>query len=153
MAISVAANIEGIQQFTTAIWDEVLQLPLEPSANCDLAGDDVLSASVRITGAWRGKVTLLCRRSFAARAAQIMFQLAPSALQTADIHDAVGELANMIGGQFKALMPEPSHLSMPYIGGVTPCDPADEIARTTMNCQGEPLVLIISDVDASAMAA
>ena len=36
-------------------------------------------------------------------------------MTTADIADALGELANIIGGNVKSLLPEPCALSLPHV--------------------------------------
>jgi chemotaxis protein CheX len=66
--------------------------------------DDVLTSSVSIDGSWHGAVLLQCSKHFAKRAACLMFGL-----------DALGELANMISGNVKALLPGPCRLSLPVV--------------------------------------
>ena len=47
-----------------------------------------------------------------------MFSIAPEEVKEDDIRDALSELANIIAGNVKALLPAPSHLSLPtYLGG------------------------------------
>jgi chemotaxis protein CheX len=46
----------------------------------------------------------------------------------ADVCDAFGELANMIGGNLKAVLPHPVHLSMPSV--VQGADYSMHICRT-----------------------
>jgi len=44
-----------------------------------------------------------------------MFALPEEQLSDADIHDAVGELSNIVGGNIKSLLPPPTSLSIPFV--------------------------------------
>ncbi len=44
-----------------------------------------------------------------------MFAMEPDEVSDAEIGDALGEMANIVGGNVKALMPEPSVLSLPQV--------------------------------------
>ena len=44
-----------------------------------------------------------------------MFGLEKGAASSEGIHDTIGELANMIGGTVKSLLPTPSQLSLPTV--------------------------------------
>ena len=45
----------------------------------------------------------------------VFFGTEPHHADPAEINDAIGEVANMIGGNVKALMPAPSQLSLPTV--------------------------------------
>lgn len=79
--------------------------------------DDRLTvcASVQVSGAWTGSVLVSCSEAFAGYAAARMFQSTVEDLGPEDLSDALGEIANMIGGSVKSLMPEPSALSLPLV--------------------------------------
>jgi CheY-specific phosphatase CheX len=70
---------------------------------------------VQITGAWEGAVGLQCAEPLARQAAMKMFAVPAPAVTPADLRDALGELGNMMGGNFKALLPEPCVLSLPMV--------------------------------------
>ena len=108
---------EEIRQLVESIWEQMLHLPVEalpvtPAA----AGTRTLSACVSITGAWRGAVAISCSAALATQAARIMFdQASTDDVTPADQQDALGELVNMLGGNIKALLPEPCQLSLPAV--------------------------------------
>jgi chemotaxis protein CheX len=104
---------EEIRRLTPAIWDAALHLPLEYQDAIPVSGNRTISACVHIAGAWNGVVAVSCDVEFASRAAAIMFDLADAVPTTTDMQDALGELTNMVGGNIKALLPEPCHLSLP----------------------------------------
>lgn len=89
----------------------VLGEPLAPHSNDQLP----VGASVQVSGAWTGSVLVSCSEAFAGYAAASMFESTVDDLGPEDISDALGEIANMIGGSVKSLMPEPSQLSLPLV--------------------------------------
>ena len=86
-----------------------------------------------------------CSVDFARRAAGTMFGLEPSAASAADTQDAIGELANMTGGNVKALLPEPCRLSLPTVvesADYTTRFPGGEVVSTVVfDCDGDALVV------------
>lgn len=74
-----------------------------------------VSASVSVTGAWRGHVVLSSSSVAAKNAAAALLGLDFEEVTTEDIADALGELANIIGGNVKSLLPEPCALSLPHV--------------------------------------
>ena len=74
-----------------------------------------VSASVSVTGAWRGHVVLSCSATASKNAAAALLGVEFDEVTTEDIADALGELANIIGGNVKSLLPEPCALSLPHV--------------------------------------
>ena len=78
-------------------------------------GEDLVEAVVRFAGPWPGAMifesTLPLSFEFTAR---FMTVPLPEAIDD-DVRDAHGELANMIAGNFKALLPAGSRLSIPEV--------------------------------------
>jgi chemotaxis protein CheX len=74
-----------------------------------------VSASVSVTGAWRGHVVLSCSQNAAKSAAAALLDVEFDKVTGADIADALGELANIVGGNVKSLLPEPCALSLPHV--------------------------------------
>jgi chemotaxis protein CheX len=100
------------------VWESVLGLPILLRAPEDLdehPGGATLTASLRIAGAWNGTVATAGPASVAAECAGHMLGVDPHALSPRDVGDAWGELANMIAGNLKALVPPPSRVSLPTI--------------------------------------
>ena len=106
-----------IEKVTESIWDSMLGLEVTPSEpeTFSLGDDRLLTACVQITGEWAGAVTLACPTAFARRVAQIMFESEPGDIELVEVEDALGELANMLGGNIKSLLPGPSQLSLPAV--------------------------------------
>lgn len=107
---AIAADVWGA--FLLAEDDEV-PVRAEPGPG----ESDLLHAAVEIDGAWTGRVVLTLAPGAAARATRTMLAL-PDADDVAepDVADAIGELANMVSGHVKSLVPAPSTLGLPRVG-------------------------------------
>ena len=106
-----------IGQIAQDVWLSMLGVEIQP-APPDAAIDASvrsMSGCVHISGAWEGSVVLSCVAELAHQATEAMFGLEPGAASTEEVHDTIGELANMIGGNVKALFPAPSQLSLPSV--------------------------------------
>jgi chemotaxis protein CheX len=113
----MAPSEDEITTVAGDIWLTVLGLGLMatgPSPGGPLP-DDVLTSSVSIDGSWHGAVLLQCSKHFAKRAACLMFGLDATDVGNSEVNDALGELANMISGNVKALLPGPCRLSLPVV--------------------------------------
>lgn len=75
----------------------------------------VSSALVGITGEWDGAVLVDCTPELARVLAGTMFGIAADDVGRDQVEDTLGELANMIGGNLKALLPPPCSLSLPTV--------------------------------------
>ena len=107
---------EELDGITRMVW-ESLCLPVERLPG-DTPTEGVLPAfvgTISISGAWEGTVTLHCTEELARHATSVMFEMDPGSVTDAELHDAVGELTNMIGGNIKALVAQPSRLSLPSV--------------------------------------
>jgi chemotaxis protein CheX len=70
---------------------------------------------VQITGTWEGTVAIACPVNLAKKVSAIMFGIDENQAGEEEIQDAIGELANMTGGNIKSLLPEPCYLSLPAV--------------------------------------
>ncbi len=106
---------EVIVALTREVCGTVLDMSLEP-IHVDAAPliTEVM-ASVHVTGDWQGAVVLLCSHAFAEQATEAMFAAEPGTTTQRDLDDAIGELANMIGGNIKNRLSVPCKLSLPTV--------------------------------------
>ncbi len=137
---------DELKQFSQMVWQSILGLDVKPSDRPFDPGENHAEGCVQITGAWRGVVTLSCPGELARRVTEIMFHLEPGKAESEEIQDAVGELANMVGGNLKALMPPPCELSLPIVAlnGHKLHFPMTEIVcRVTLECLNHQFQLTI----------
>lgn len=105
-----------IVEVVDAVWRSMLGLEVERIDNdVEPAPGPVMTASVLITGAFEGGVTLQLPSSAGGSLAALMFGIDETDVTGEEIVDAVGELANMIGGNIKALVAQPARLSLPTV--------------------------------------
>jgi chemotaxis protein CheX len=102
-------------------------------------------AIVSISGAWKGRVLLSFSPPAARRAAAALLGIEEADdVGDGDVADAVGELANIIGGSVKSLMPQPTALSLPAVHTGGSAGPGGaEVCRITGTWQGEPVSVAV----------
>ena len=107
-------------------------------------GADPVSSWVEIVGPWNGAVVLTCGWSTAEELARALLkEHAPEVLDAEDVEDALGELANVVGGNVKASLPGPSVLGLPEVGATPPAgDPADS-CRVDVLWRGQPMSISV----------
>ncbi len=130
-------NLEhDITQYTELIWKNVLGMEVAKSEKVYQPDhlDNALASCVHISGEWSGTVTLHCPSTLARKAAAIMFSVSEAEAELQDIQDALGELANMTGGNLKAMFPEPCYLSLPTVA----------VTNFNLRVPGSELVCLIS---------
>lgn len=87
-----------------------------------------------------GAVVVRISCALARTITETMFGMDPGEAASADIDDAVGEVANMIGGNVKSLVPGPSLLSLPavVIGEPMHFPRSEECAFSTFLVEDQP---------------
>ena len=134
-----------------AIAEQVWTSYLDPEgANPLLLGPPAVpsqevSASVSVTGAWRGHIVVSCSSTAARNASAALLGADLVDITPEDVVDALGELANIIGGNVKGLLPEPSALSLPVvvIDGNSRWPSVAELCRLDGTWLGEPVAVLV----------
>jgi len=72
-------------------------------------------AFVQISGSTTATLTIACNDGLARLAASTIFGLEPADVSDADIADAMGELANVVGGQLKPHVDPEAQLGLPAV--------------------------------------
>jgi chemotaxis protein CheX len=139
---------DAVFRIAESVWSMILNLPLRRSAEPRRASERTLCASVQIDGAWQGVVNLHCSAVVADQAAMTMFGLVGQAPAPEQVQDALGELANMVGGNVKALLGEGCRLSLPTVVdgidySVRVPGRTDEVVRVPMACGDEPVLVSV----------
>jgi len=102
------------------IADQVWKAYLDPKGTRPLVPGDVppateVSASVSLTGAWHGHVVITCSARAARRAAAAFLAMEPAEVSDEDMTDVMGELANIVGGNVKSMLPPATAVSLPHV--------------------------------------
>ncbi|SNR71209.1 chemotaxis protein CheX [Blastococcus mobilis] len=106
--------------------------------------DDAVSSWVDVVGPWTGTVVLTCSRATAEELARcLLAEHAPPVLDAEDVHDALGELANVVGGNVKAVLPGPSALGLPELGSIPAAGPPADTCRVDLLWRGRSLTITV----------
>ncbi|HMA93259.1 MAG TPA: chemotaxis protein CheX [Polyangiaceae bacterium] len=115
--MNLGASPAKLNEIAVKVWQMILGLGLRPIEHApgDPLTRDFLMAKVEISGSWRGEILIGCSADLARSAAAVMFGKEPDEATSEDIRDALGELTNMVGGNFKTLLKGDCRLSVPKI--------------------------------------
>ncbi len=138
----------GLAEIVNEVWSTLITLPIArhegTPVEIEYPAEHMMTCTVPIEGAWTGAVVVTCASALAERIAESM--LHTTGLDPADVRDALGEVTNMVAGNAKSLLPQPSKISLPV---VTPGrDPSvgvpsmPVVARLAFQCEG--LVLTVT---------
>lgn len=105
-----------IAEFVSDIWRLVVGRPVQAVAAVPPAGPGWSFACVQITGAWRGTVTVSADRGLVCSLAAAVCAVPAERVTEGERADALGELAGMIAGNLKAVLPPPCYVSKPAVG-------------------------------------
>jgi chemotaxis protein CheX len=140
---TISTDIEGI---TRTMWATLFDLSLESGHVGEIGPESSVTSCVQIDGAWYGALVMMCPMALARTLTAQMFQ-AESDPDLDDVRDALGELANMLGGNVKALLPAPSQISLPAVAIGSDYElsvvGASEVARASFSCDGQPLLVTL----------
>ncbi len=136
---------DDIVTVARTLGETLLAAPCDPHYGPAALGRHPQASRVDVTGAFCGSVVVGCSESLARRLAAQMFGLDEGDVNLDDIVDATRELANVVAGNLKILMPPPSEIGLPR--------PVDELAsqdnglvnRMAFLCAGEPLVISVHE--------
>jgi chemotaxis protein CheX len=131
MEISYDEALEQIAQSVLATMLEIESFRGDDSTAAE-AGE--IGSHVAIRGAYDGDVFLHFAPELARASAAAMFKLPPDQVTAEDMRDVATELANMIGGNLKSVLPGPSRLSLPTfiaVGTAATSAPVATVILTT----------------------
>lgn len=104
-----------LTELTSGVWEAFLGMSADPVSPETPIGGRVYTSYVNISGGWEGCVSIVIPEPLARQVAGAMFGMDDGELGSAEVADAVGELANIIGGNIKGMIEEPSALSLPMV--------------------------------------
>lgn len=105
---------EDIESITNAVWESIVGAHLDPQPN-DASHKGSLTGTVELSGAYEGLVSVEIDDALVRGAASVMFQMPADQVSIDEMTDAVAELTNMVGGNIKCLVEQPSKLGLPSV--------------------------------------
>ena len=106
---------EDLGRITHDIFDTMLGVEIQPVEREWRPARDRLIGAVYLAGAWKGAVLLECDHVQAYHFASRLMSVPLPEEVNDDVRDTLGELANMIGGNLKSILPRGVVLSMPSV--------------------------------------
>jgi chemotaxis protein CheX len=117
MSVEVEVNENDLAEMVEQVWMSYLDpegiSPLIPTYDENQPSE--VHSSVSITGSWTGHVVYGCSTAAARRAAAAFLAMEPDEVSQEDLYDVLGELANIVGGNVKAMLPPGCFLSLPQV--------------------------------------
>lgn len=107
-----------IDEFVHSVWSSVLEMDVlasDKEVSPSSSDDNYLTGIVTITGDWNGAVSIDCPEPLAKAIASSMFDMELDEISESEVRDALGEVTNMIGGNFKSILGCDTQLSIPTI--------------------------------------
>ena len=112
--------------------------------------DDAVSSWVDVRGPWNGAVVITTGRSTAEQLSrELLKEHAPPVLDDEDIEDGLGELANVVGGNVKAVLPGPSALGLPEVGSAPAAGP--DTCRVDLLWRGQSLTISVQGANGAPL--
>lgn len=128
MTISSAPDRALVLAAIEQVWGSMLFASAEPwPEDRSAAFETGLQAQIELRGDWNGRLVLTCDSRVASQIAGAMLGLGPGdELPELDVHDAVGEVLNVVGGSVKGALTGISALGLPGVSETTVAPARDE---------------------------
>jgi chemotaxis protein CheX len=115
MVLQAGAHRQDMERTVQDIFQTMLGLEITTTEAQWPPQQDFLSVTVHYAGTWTGAVLIECTPPQAFRFTARLMASEPAGRVDEDVRDAMGELANMIAGNLKPVLPHGVHLSMPSL--------------------------------------
>ncbi len=123
------------------IWTSLFETPLDQDAPMP---DDPVTAFVDISGGWQGRVLVATTTEGALALAAHMLAVPESMVRETDLADAIGELANIVGGSVKSCVDGQSTLSLPNVSRFAPGAPGPDALQVLATWHHHPLCIRVA---------
>jgi chemotaxis protein CheX len=142
--ITALLDAETVQSIADEVWPSLVgdgeafvPVPVPPPA-------EVVSAWVDIIGPWTGSVVVTCAPTTAeALTESVLMTRPPTVVDDEDVADALGELANVLGGNVKSVLPGESRLGLPQVGSAPLRGRLDDVCSLVGQWRGNFLTITV----------
>lgn len=150
-------DLAEIEEIARDVWNALLGLEVTVAQAPDECPDEVVTSVVTVSGDALGVVGVQTSGAGARAMAAAMFMMGADEVGEAEVADALGELANVVGGNVKGLLPGSNRLSLPALLDTGAEDPRDltqpPLAEVFLTCDGEPVLIALHALAAVPSAA
>ncbi|OJF09417.1 chemotaxis protein CheX [Couchioplanes caeruleus] len=117
MSVETVVSEDDLAEMVEQVW--VSYLDPEGINPLVVTGDKEqtteVHSTVSITGSWHGHLVYACSLQAARKSAAAFLAMEMDEVGQEDISDVLGELANIVGGNVKAMLPAGCFLSLPTV--------------------------------------
>jgi chemotaxis protein CheX len=106
---------QAIEQIVENVFQTMMGLEVHQTDIASPPAGEVITASISLAGTWKGAVLVECGLREAMAFTSRMIGIDPPTELNDDVRDALGELANMVGGNLKSILPGGVELSLPSV--------------------------------------
>ena len=141
---------EELAVVTQNVWSTLLSLDVSPVALERGNLPTLTTGVIEIHGAFTGAVTLEMPYRLAQIATSMVLKRATNSVTQEDVDDVLGEMTNILGGNIKAMLPEPSRLSLPMILQAPVAELLSRagviaVTYTAMTTLNEPIIITLAE--------
>jgi chemotaxis protein CheX len=140
---------DALYQIIDDTWNSTLGFQVERQPEPPSVVPGGLTVGVKMAGAWEGEVRLHCPLPLARLIAGAIFEVDGEKAGQEEILDALSELIHIVGGNLKALLPQPVTLSLPSLLDPARCAPAalqgQRVDRLALMSEGHPFVVTLTE--------
>ena len=112
---TLSAYRENVVPVVDMVFQTMLGIRVKPYPMPWDRPQQLITAAVYFVGSWNGAVLLECSPKQAVQLCRLLMTIDPPSAVNDDVRDAVGELANMVAGNLKSVLPHGVALSMPSV--------------------------------------
>lgn len=141
---------EALEQIAQSVLATMLDIDSFRDLHDFVDDPEAVTAQISIRGGFDCEVLLRLAPDLARASAAAMFKLSPDDVVAEDVRDVSTELANMIGGNLKSLLPGPSKLALPRIQARNTSEPTTTTAKIVLATAFGPLMAAIYQDAATA---
>jgi chemotaxis protein CheX len=142
MSAAAQEQHELLGEIIEAVWASLLQAEAVPWFGPEPVESAAVRAEVTLTGDWNGAIRVSCEAATAERIAGSMLSLGDGVhVPREDVHDAIGEVVNVVGGNVKGALGGETSLGLPTILDGPSDTEFNPSSRHLVDWHGSPVVV------------
>ncbi|WP_321476877.1 chemotaxis protein CheX [uncultured Paludibaculum sp.] len=132
-----SVEVNELQQIVASVFQLMMGLDVEPIELPWSPEPGRLAAAIDMKGSWNGAIMLETSSSHACRLTGLFLAMDPPCEVDAEVHDVLGEITNMIGGNYKCALAPGATISIPSVttaGDRLPSLSSQNASRLAFSC-------------------
>ncbi len=108
-------HVSEQSRIVAEVFGVMADIVVKPAADSWPPNEELVTAAIYFTDPWKGAIVLECALPLAFEFTSRLMSVPMPTSVDADVCDSMGELINMVAGNFKALMPPQAGISIPAV--------------------------------------